>query len=268
MNAETTKLHWKKAAGSYDTRITSDLDDPKLRKAWMKILTEGVPDGDGLQILDVGTGPGFFSVLLSEAGHHVTGIDCTEDMIRKARKNAEYWHADANYLVMDAEHPDFPDNTFDVIVSRNVTWTLLDPFHTYREWRRILKPGGRLLIFDGNWYWNLFDRDTFEEMERRTDRYMEMYGEFPAHFSMNVITDYMRGLPLVGVRRPDWDRATLWKLDYSRIRARWLTDEETERSEDDRMLYGAVPMFMILADKPAKERNSAERPMYLWEMEA
>ena len=49
---------------------------------------------------------------------------------------------------MDAENPDFPDGTFDVIVSRNLTWTLPDAEHAYQEWFRVLKPGGHLVILE------------------------------------------------------------------------------------------------------------------------
>ena len=44
------------------------------------------------------------------------------------------------------------DNTFDMIVSRNVTWNLEHPDRAYYEWMRVLKPGGVLLNFDANWY--------------------------------------------------------------------------------------------------------------------
>ena len=49
---------------------------------------------------------------------------------------------------MDAECPAFPDETFDVVVSRNLTWTLPHPERAYRQWLRILKPGGILLNYD------------------------------------------------------------------------------------------------------------------------
>ena len=46
----------------------------------------------------------------------------------------------------------FADNTFDMIVSRNVTWNLEHPDRAYYEWMRVLKPGGVLLNFDASWY--------------------------------------------------------------------------------------------------------------------
>ena len=52
---------------------------------------------------------------------------------------------------MDAENPDFPDGTFDVIVSRNLTWTLPDAARAYKEWIRVLKTGGILINADANY---------------------------------------------------------------------------------------------------------------------
>ena len=43
---------------------------------------------DHLRILDIGTGPGFFPMILAEAGYHVTAIDYTPGMLEKAAENA------------------------------------------------------------------------------------------------------------------------------------------------------------------------------------
>ena len=65
-------------------------------------------------------------------------------------------HADANNVCInfethDAEDLPFKDNTFDVIVSRNLLWTLPDPEKALTEWRRVLKPTGTLIVSDGMW---------------------------------------------------------------------------------------------------------------------
>ena len=52
---------------------------------------------------------------------------------------------------MDAEKPIFADETFDVVISRNLTWTLPNAEHAYSEWMRVLKTGGILLNFDANY---------------------------------------------------------------------------------------------------------------------
>ena len=55
-------------------------------------------------------------------------------------------------VMIDGSKLDFEDNTFDVVISRNLTWNLEHPDVAYREWVRVLKAGGRLLNFDANGY--------------------------------------------------------------------------------------------------------------------
>ena len=68
-----------------------------------------LPKGKKLRILDVGCGAGFFSVLLAKEGHQVTGIDLTPDMVKNARLLASEEKTDCEFLVMDAENPEFPE---------------------------------------------------------------------------------------------------------------------------------------------------------------
>ena len=103
------------------------------------------PRGRTLRVLDVGTGTGFFACLLAAEGHEATGIDLTPDMIAHAGHMAAVLGQDVRFLLMDAEEPDFEDESFDVLVTRNLTWTLPHIEKAYREWFRILKPGGVLL---------------------------------------------------------------------------------------------------------------------------
>ena len=72
---------------------------------------------------------------------------------------------------MDAQALTFADTSFDVVVSRNLTWNLQEPAVAYKEWCRVLKKGGLLLNFDANWYGYLFDekkRQAYEEDRKNT----------------------------------------------------------------------------------------------------
>ena len=115
-----------------------------------------LPGKKQLKILDVGCGTGFFSILLAREGYEVTGIDLTPGMIRGAEElAAEELSAEersrCSFQVMDAENPEFSDGTFDVLVTRNLTWTLPDAEKAYREWSRVLKEDGVLLNFDADY---------------------------------------------------------------------------------------------------------------------
>jgi ubiquinone/menaquinone biosynthesis C-methylase UbiE len=133
--------YWTKRAGSF---AEAKHDEAHSYKAdlWRKDLIERLPRGSNIRILDVGCGAGFFEMLLAPLGFNITGIDLTPDMISKAKQlAASHLSSSAEFFVMDAEHPAFPDEFFDAVISRNLTWTLPHPAEAYREWHRVLKPG-------------------------------------------------------------------------------------------------------------------------------
>lgn len=118
---------------------------------WNEELNRYLPAGRALRILDAGTGTGFLAFLLAAQGHRVTGIDLTPGMIAEAKQTAARLRLPADFFVMDAEEPDFADQSFDVIVSRNLTWTLPHLERAYCRWHTLLKPGGILLNFDADY---------------------------------------------------------------------------------------------------------------------
>lgn len=123
----------------------------KMRDRWMAEFMEYIPMSQSLTILDLGTGTGFFALLLAAQGHRVTGVDLTEGMILEARRTGALLGIPAEFAVMDAEEPDFPEGEFDVIVTRNLTWGLPHLEKAYRNWHRLLKKDGLLLNFDADY---------------------------------------------------------------------------------------------------------------------
>ena len=110
-----------------------------------------------IRVLDVGTGPGFFAIILAEMGLRVTAVDYTASMLEEAGRNAGALADKIDFRQMNAEKLTFADHSFDVLVTRNVTWNLHDPEAAYGHWTRVLAPGGLLLNFDANWYRYLWD---------------------------------------------------------------------------------------------------------------
>jgi len=147
---EAIKRHWSNDANNYNKSIQTTLKSDEAKMHWKKIFTE-VLDEDHLKILDVGTGPGIVAFLLAELGHDVTGIDFSENMVRNALKNKDALGLSANFRIGDAEKLPFYDDYFDAVVSRYVLWTVTDPRKAILEWKRVLRPGGRVIIVDGNW---------------------------------------------------------------------------------------------------------------------
>lgn len=142
--------YWTQRVSQFSALRIKELHSEKAG-LWMHELETYLPGQSGLNILDVGTGTGFFAFLLAARGHKVTGIDLTADMICEAKHTAESLSLPADFLVMDAEDPRFLPWSFDAIVTRNLTWTLPHLETAYQRWHTLLKPGGVLINFDADY---------------------------------------------------------------------------------------------------------------------
>ncbi len=138
--------NWRSKTYGYDTDKSVI-----IANTWESVLKELTLDVPGRRALDVGTGRGQFAVYLASSGFSVTGIDISEEMISHARHHAMGNQLDIDFQTGDAENLEFEDNTFDIVVSRNLLWTLPRPEKALREWHRVMKPGGTLLVSDGLW---------------------------------------------------------------------------------------------------------------------
>lgn len=238
--------HWNQDAQNYGNIIDEELRSFR-KEAWKKIFVENWPQG-GNDVLDLGCGPGFFSILLAEMGMQVTGIDCAENMVALARENARKWDVSAEFLLMECEKLCFPENSFDVIVSRNVTWTMQIPETVYQSCRKLLRPGGKLMVFDANWYRHLLDPELAAEVRKRYKQCIKIYGdafegdqELTGKFSPEV-------LPLTAQVRPDWDVLALERVGFYNISVQ-KDISASLWSEKELLLYGASPLFFIQAEK-------------------
>ena len=80
---ERVSSYWTKRSADFAKLREKELES-ELAGLWLSEIEAQLPKETGLRILDVGTGSGFFAVLLAEKGHHVTGIDLTPAMIEEA----------------------------------------------------------------------------------------------------------------------------------------------------------------------------------------
>ena len=107
----------------------------------------------GGRALDVGTGTGDFALALlarSPASARVVGVDISPGMLAVAERRAERAGVGARYerLLASAESLPFADASFDVAVAGFVLRNVGDIPRALREIRRVLRPGGRLVILD------------------------------------------------------------------------------------------------------------------------
>ncbi len=141
--------HWNRRAASFDEDFGHSIGSTAERAAWDRILDLVVPQRPGLAALDIGCGTGFLSLELAARGHHATGVDFAPAMLALARQKAADAGAAVRFEEADAEALPFPPAAFDLVVSRHLLWTLPHPEAAIDEWRRVLRPGGRLVVVDG-----------------------------------------------------------------------------------------------------------------------
>ena len=230
--------YWTRRSDSFLEQRRAELHSA-LAGRWMAELKKYLPEKKNLRILDVGCGTGFFTILLAKEGHQVTGIDLTPDMITHAKELAEEEKADCQFAVMDAENPDFPDEEFDVIVSRNLTWTLPDAEHAYQEWFRVLKPGGVMINLDAN-YGAADFADTADLPENHAHH--QIQDEL-----MQECEDIKRQLPISSFLRPAWDLETLSRIGVEEFSFDLGISKRIYTEKDE--FYNPTPMFLIFAKK-------------------
>ena len=238
--------YWTNRAEGY-SQVNQEELAGENRYHWIRELEAQIPSGrkEELEILDIGTGPGFFSILLAEKGYHVTAVDYTEAMLEEARKNAGALAGNIQFYRMDAQSLGFLDESFDVIVTRNLTWNLENPIQAYREWKRVLKPGGVLLNYDANWYHHLFDEEKRRAYEE--DRQKVSAASLEDHYTctdIDAMEEIARRVPLSRAMRPQWDEYVLNELGFSEV-AVSMDVWEHVWSEVEKINYGSTPMFRI-----------------------
>lgn len=233
------KNYWTKRSHDFAKLRWRELDSP-MAGLWLNEISGRLPKRESLRILDVGTGSGFFAFLLSDLGHKVTGIDLTPSMIENAKIMAESLGSTAYFRVMDAEQLLFADESFDAIITRNLTWTLPHPQNAYREWYRVLKEGGVLLNFDGNYGQEDFTKDETELPENHAHKSManELSMECERIKNQLEISYHVR---------PAWDAEILGGVGFEKIELDLGVSKRIYKEVNE--FYNPTPLFMIKAVK-------------------
>jgi ubiquinone/menaquinone biosynthesis C-methylase UbiE len=101
----------------------------------------------GDRILIVGAGTGLDLDFLSP-DVHVTAIDVTPAMLKQLERRAAEMNRSVTARIMDARQLAFPDASFDAVVMHLILAVMPDPERGVSEAVRVLKPGGRIAVFD------------------------------------------------------------------------------------------------------------------------
>ena len=226
--------YWTRRAGAFSAQRRRELAGEK-HDQWLAALHRYLPAQGGLRILDLGTGSGFFAMLLAAEGNTVTGIDLTPAMIKEARRTAAALGIPAEFAAMDAVHPDFAPGSFDALVTRNLTWTLPDLDAAYRSWRRLLRPGGVLVNFDAD-----YCRETAPAALPANHAHK---GIAPALWAQ--YEQIKAGLRPAQQPRPAWDVQLLRRAGFAQVQVDGSVWRRIYARQDE--FYNPTPIFALSA---------------------
>lgn len=203
---QRVKNYWTARSHDFGTVRKNELESD-MGKRWLEEIERHLPQGK-LDILDVGTGTGFFAILLARLGHRVTGIDLTPAMIAESRALAGSMSLDIDFRQMNAQELSFEEERFDVVISRNLTWTLPEPQKAYSQWYRVLKKGGVLLNYDADYAENVRSEST-QNCSVAPD---SPYGHVGMTERLKEENDAITLALDIGKKRPEWDAQVLREL--------------------------------------------------------
>lgn len=250
--------YWDERSHTYSNNIKDELRDFHF-DAWSNVLMPTInaqverSKTTDFKVLDLGCGPGFFEIILSRNGYTVHGIDSSTAMISRAKENVTQL-ADPSLVQFycgDVSELPFNSASYDVIISRNVTWLLSDPIKAYTEWCRVLKPGGKMLVFDANWYTYLADETLNQlRLNDQVDASILNWSDnaFASKSQEIRCENIAKRLPLTYQKRPAWDASILPTLGFTEVK----TDEAFARrvwNKGEQAFYATSPLFVVEACK-------------------
>ncbi|MGK6317787.1 class I SAM-dependent methyltransferase [Neorhizobium sp. DT-125] len=146
---EDIREYWSKRSETFDLAFGHRIPPGPELQAWAAAVRRSL-GGEPLKVLELACGTGEVTNVLLSLGHEVTALDFSEAMLGVARRK----HAareGVRFILADAERTMEPDASYDTVVCRHLVWTLTEPEQALADWHRVLKPGGKLLVFDGDW---------------------------------------------------------------------------------------------------------------------
>ena len=136
--------HWGEAAQTYDAeyrRVVGEEFENEIH-SWL-----GRQFADTDEVLELGCGTGIFSAMIAERVKRLTATDFSPEMLEQARQRL----ADCNNVEIrreDACQTSFADDSFSAVLAANLLHHARAPASVVRECRRVVRPGGRVVVVD------------------------------------------------------------------------------------------------------------------------
>jgi len=154
----SAKKEFEKWAETYDQSVLQRI---LFRRCYMKFIELIVKNYDvapgqavePMTLLDIGCGTGTFATMLGQIHLPIrpVGLDMAERMCQIATEKTMQLglNGKVTFVVADSEHIPMPDGAFDIVTCSNSFHHYPHQLTVLKEMRRVLKPGGRLIVLDG-----------------------------------------------------------------------------------------------------------------------
>ena len=137
-----TQTKWDKAASSLDL-----MTGYGELKRWLPFKTRlfGHMEPGNILFASLGTG---LDISAFPPGMSVTAVDISPEMLKRAQPRVEQYEGEIKAELMDIHEMPYPDNHFDQVFTSCTFCSVPDPVNALKALNRVLKPGGRLYMFE------------------------------------------------------------------------------------------------------------------------
>ena len=151
-------------------RVVPDFPDENFQNH-LKVYKFARQFAIGKDVLDSGCGTGYGTANLAEVAKSIVGVDISKDALRWAKKR----YPTINYREMDVHHLDFPDNSFDFVISTENFEHLSNQSRHTAELARVVRPTGLVIVGSPNPEMTIGEHNRFHAKENSYEELMELF---------------------------------------------------------------------------------------------